>query len=152
MKLVQNVRVNPIIAIVCDEIRHEQDGKPFIIGIYNDGLKITAQGFGKKRDQEKAKFLWSFYIWMPIAVLESGIAVMEMRISMGGQDAIIEAELSMQVKMPATPTQVVPVTIGPLSFPVSQSGNIHIEFRNKGDEAWQILRVIPVEFNITEAE
>lgn len=131
-------RIKPIMAILCDDVRKEEGGKPFILGIYVGGVKVYPQ-----EDQAIMQLIMS--LWVPFQVLEVGNTGLEFRILGPNEDNKIEikAHLELSAIPPAHEINAITLKGFPLQF--SKDGNIQIQYRHEGDEAWETLRSVPVE-------
>lgn len=141
----KNIRAKALTAIVCDEIRMESNGKPFLIGIYVGSVDVGVPEIPTDAD---SIYNFRMSVWMPIEVKEKGTLNVEVQIKAPGvKDAII-IKASVNVDRIPMVGEMIPLPIGPIPLKLWQSGQIEIQFRNQSDSDWETVRTLPVNIKV----
>lgn len=119
----QEATVVPKYAIVCDDIRREDNGKQILIGIYTGDIIVSAF---------PTNLNLSF--WLHLAVEKPGIAKVEVQMLLGpGETQIFRAQSSLETKEPDPFTVL---AFGGIGLAATHEGYISLQWRQVGDD-WQ---------------
>lgn len=144
------VRIKPILAFLCDDVRKEDNGKPFILGIYTAGITMNRllpnQLPAAKNEEMKPYFLTSA-LWMAYEATGSGKAEVEFEIVAPNPKRKLAIKAGVELIKAPPSHEILTLSFGGLMIPIEREGDIKILFRNMGDEAWETLRIIPVTIN-----
>jgi hypothetical protein len=132
------MKAKPIIAILCDEVRQEDNGKPFLIGIYPGGMTIPTP------IEEGTAAIRPVCLWVPLQVTETGVTTLEFQLTGPSPEQRIGVKINMQVPKLPLPTEITAVTIPGLPITISQSGELKVLFKHEDESDWETLRIIPV--------
>jgi hypothetical protein len=140
----KGIKIRPIIAIVCDEVRQEHNGKPFLIGIYANN--IILKGVLPPENERNAISNLTVHLWIPFESDEIGEVFFRIRLI--GPSPKQKMGIKMRAVVPeiAPRTKITPLAIGPFPLPLWESGDLKVQFRHEDEEDWQTLRIIPVVF------
>lgn len=129
-------RIKPVMAIICDDIRTEDNGKPMILGIYRGKIKVNLPA-------EDAKVKLFLSLWMPFEVLKLGDIVIEVKITGPGPER--QFEMKANASFDKIPPEYEIPSFNFIGFPVFiEDGNLEIFYRHKGDSKWIKLRTVPI--------
>lgn len=142
----KRVKIRPIIAIVCDEVRMENNGKPFLVGIYLGGINVS----GPKVEETDEVYNLPIHLWIPFEATEPGIANFEVKLIMPNPKHQMRAIGKVVVEKIVQATEIVPLTLGPFPLKLWENGNLEILFKHDDEEEFQTLRTIPVTYTPIE--
>ena len=135
-----NQQVRAITAIVCDEVRVENNGKPFLIGVYTGSINIEAAEIPVDKDI----YNFQMAIWLLLELKQIGEINVDLQIKTpNAEKAILVKAKAIIDKLPMK-GEIIPVSIGPLPLKLWHDGEIEIQFRNQIDSEWETIRVLPV--------
>jgi hypothetical protein len=143
------IKIKPITALVCDDVRHENNGKPILIGLYTGDMTITAP----MPTQEEIETCCNInvYLWIPFEVEETGEAKIEIKLT-GPNQKEMGLKMGIHVRELSSKNNPSPLTVGPFPLKLWQNGNLKIEMKNSSDKEWETIRIIPVKFNAVPTE
>lgn len=141
------IRIRPVITIVCDDVRMENNSKPFVIGIYLGGINISGI---KPANPDDISNL-SIFLWIPCEVTELGTAAFEIKIISPNPKHQLHFKGKVDIDTIPQPTELVPLIFGPIPLKLWQDGDLKILFKHEDETDYQTLRVIPVKFNTIDA-
>ncbi len=141
----KQIRIKPTLALLCDHVRQEANGKPFIIGIYTSG--ITIQKPDNTRMPAAAKPVLSLALWVAFEATEAGQASIEFLLV--GPDPKRRIKINAQIEFEKAPPshEISALAFDGLIIPIERSGELEILFKHKGDSDWHTLRTVPVTLN-----
>lgn len=142
----KNVKIRPIIAIACDEVRKEDNGKPFLVGLYTGGMTL---GGVVPPDADDVCNL-SIYLWIPFEITEIGVASFEVKLVMPNPKNQLRIRGKLSIDNIPQPTEITPLVLGPFPLKLWQSGNLEILFKHEDEAEYQTIRTIPITFNPIE--
>lgn len=146
------IKIKPIMAIVCDEARQENNGKPFLIGIYTGGINIeTTNVPATLPDGTNVGVALNVCLWIPFEAKEKGNALINIRLIGPGENNNVGVKMKLEISNLPQSTEITPLVIGPLPIKITESGDIKILFKNDDDDDWDILRIMPVTYKKTES-
>jgi hypothetical protein len=140
----KQIKIKPIMAVLCDDVRQEASGKQTVIGMYVGG--ITVEIPESERDGVRPHGI-VVNLWMPFQIPEAGLATIEVKVI--GPDPSIELSFSAEMLFEEAPPdhEQSSVTFQKLPIKVDKEGDLKILFKNAGDSEWQTLKNIPVKIN-----
>lgn len=141
------VRVEPIIAIVCDEIRREDNGKDILLGIYRGSITLNPPTAPGDKSEGTPPVLTALHLslWVPFKASGLGEAVVEFEIIPPGGEKV-KVRAGIRIEDPKTLTEQTAFELKSMPILFSKEGNLTILFRNEGEDEWETLRVVPVIF------
>lgn len=132
--------IRPITAIVCDEIRMENNGKPFLIGIYTGSINLQVDEIPEDKD-EIHNFQMS--LWIPTEITQIGAAEVEVQIKTpNAKPILIKAKIVTEKLL--MKGEMVPISMGPIPLKLWQDGEIEIQFKQPNEDNWSTIRTLPV--------
>ncbi len=140
----KQLRIRPILAILCDDIREEKNGKEIVIGIYKGNITINSPS------EEELKSgtvpVLNLSLWVPFEAKETGNAKIDFKIVNPEKEEIL---INANVNVPKilSPNELSAFKFVGLPIALKHEGNIEVCFRNNEEEDWEILRSIPVKIN-----
>lgn len=142
------VSVKPVTAIVCDQIRMEDNGKPFLVGIYTGSINLQVAEIPKDKDEVHN---FDMSLWVPVEVTEVGVAEIEVQIKTpNAKPVLIKAKMAIE-KLIAK-GEMVPLSIGPIPLKLWHDGEIEIQFKHTDDAEWTTIRTLPVFINVNQPQ
>lgn len=144
----RSVRIRPIIAIVCDDVRIEKNGKPFLIGIYTGGITLTGSAIPENYSEVSNL---QVHLWIPFEAEEAGSSDFEVKLIMPNKKDELRYQGKMVIESPPKIGEIIPLTLGPIPLKLWESGNLVILFKHAEDDKYQTIRTIPVDLNITDS-
>ncbi len=144
------IKIKPIITVVCDEVRMENNGKPFIVGIYLGGIIVNGTLPSDIEDIDNITNM-DVYLWMPFEASGPGIASFEIKIMMPNPKHQLRAKAKVIIDKLPQPTEITPLVLGPFPLKLWQNGELQILFKHEDESDYQTLRTIPVTFKSNEA-
>ncbi|MCL4679187.1 MAG: hypothetical protein KJ017_11420 [Alphaproteobacteria bacterium] len=147
------IKIRPIMAVVCDDIRQESNNKQIIVGTYGGGIILQLpKESGVSLDQEsddlnkpvsipKPLFL---SLWVPFEVSSAGLVLAEFKLL--GPDPKAEISIRAQVEYSEAPKsyEMPAFSFTGLPLKAKESGELKIVFKHEDEDEWIILRTIPV--------
>jgi hypothetical protein len=140
------IKIKPIIALACDDARMENNGKPFLIGIYQNDAHFR----GIVPPNADEIFNWSIHLWIPFQAEEIGTANFEIQIIGPNPKNVVVGKGRVILGNKPRETEITPLVLGPFHLKVWQNGEVKILFKNEDDKEFQTLRIIPVSFTAEE--
>ena len=126
------IKIKPVIAVICDDIRKEDNGKPIIIGVYQGDIKINIPPV-------QGPHVITLSLWIPFTISEAGQVEIELKIS--GPNPENQMKMKAHASFEKAPSKHDMPSFNITGFPlVIENGVLEIFFRNKGDNKWTLLR------------
>lgn len=135
------IKVKPIIAIVCDDVREEKTGKTILIGIYTGGINLTKP----ETAPNDAIFLIHLALWMPLEIQGIGKKKIQVKVGGAGQDDYILDAVAEAIEL--KPHELKPFSLTGLPMNFTKDGDFIISFKTEDDSDWQVVKTIPVSIN-----
>ncbi len=136
----KKMKVSPKLVIVCDDVRTEDNSKPFILGIYTGSINMPKVESVSIADALPAL---PICLWIPFSASGEGSAAIEFRLAGPDPKRILEVSADLTVDQ-YVPDEITAITLKGLPLVLSQNGNLEISFRHQGDAEWELLRTVPV--------
>jgi len=138
------IKVKPIIAIVCEQLRQEINGNPFITGIYMGGITVERH----PGIPETQPVILPLSLWIPFKTSKAGEVSVEIHVV--GPDPKRELNIDAKAMFEKAPPSYEILSFNFISIPIviDREGDLKILFRNKGDKNWETLRVIPISIKL----
>jgi len=142
----KSIKIRPIIAIVCDDIRTENNGKPILIGIYTGGITLS----GPVINNSDGVSNLSIFLWILCEVKEAGVASFEIKIIHPNPKHQFCMKAKIDIDSIPHPTELMPLALGPIPLNLWENGNLQILFKHEDEDEYQTLRNIPITLQIIE--
>jgi hypothetical protein len=138
-------KIKPIMALVCDEVRLESNGKPFIIGIYTGSIDIEAPITPNENGTADINPIPAIPItlWVPFEASDAGKYTLAFKLEGPGPKDVLEFTTIVTIDKPA-PGELKAITAPFLPLPLTQSGKLKISYRHENESEWHNIRTIPV--------
>src|SRR4051794_4058924 len=112
-------------AIVCDDIRREDNGKEILIGVYSGDITVATFPANLR-----------LFFWISTFVEEGGEQVVNMRVLGPGDVQLIKGEFRIQVS--AFPSEG-SLPVGPLLLQIQTEGKITLQIKRAGSK-WETIK------------
>lgn len=138
-------KIRPILAVLCDDIREERNGKPFILGVYNAGINVEMPPyFDPSLIPENAEMPLSLALWIPFEVLEIGEGAVNFKLVGPGPSHKIAVKAQLKIEQMPDPNELTAFSFTGLVVPIKE-GKIDILFKHDDDDdddEWQTIRSV----------
>ncbi len=138
------VKIKPIMAVICDDVRQEVNGKPFIIGIYSGNIKLL-DNISPTISAESPAML-PLTLWIPFKVSKAGSASVEVKIISPNPKYVAGVKMKMEFPTLPYPYETTALTLPSMVIPIDQEGTLKVLFKNTGDD-WETLKEVPITIN-----
>ena len=133
------MQINPLLCVICDDVRIENNGKQIIIGIYTGKIIIPVKEFPSEG------FPFFISLWIPFYISEAGSAIIEIKIE-GLEDDFPIIKASNQNLTLHTHNELHGFAIQKIAIPIKKlNTELKISVRNVGESDWHILKELPIE-------
>lgn len=149
----KKIKIVPIIAVLCDDIRHEDNGKEMLIGIYRGSININHRQAPISKQKPTTPIdntlpvhpILHLSLWIAFEVHELGESVIELEIDPPGNEKM-SIKAGIKIDNPKSFTELNAFQFNKFPIVLSKEGDLKVSFRNVGEEKWKILRIIPIIF------
>lgn len=134
------VKIKPIMAVICDDIRQEDNGKSIIIGLHHGTINVSIP-FKAEEENNGMPLLLS--LWLPFEISSPGEAAIEIKIV--SPNPKHQLKMNVQASFDTVPPEHQMSSFNFVRFPVwVENGHLEIYYRNKGENKWILLKKVPV--------
>jgi len=128
-------------AVLCDNILQESNGKPLLIGIYTGGITVATPS----NILEGHNAVLNLSLWLPFRIPGTGKVSIEVKIIGPSTENTMMLKGQILIEHKPSSYEIAAFNFIGLTMLVGkEGGELKILFRNEGEKKWTTLNIVPV--------